>query len=119
MTQALPTFLQQAKEANLKFSEIQDVRDVDEVVLTMEGGPYQEYFYIQIPVGEDGNVRRFVFVKEDLAKKFPMQFGTQVSAHIIQQPEKSFWKNCVIEEKEEILLADKFREAFETFDFTL
>jgi hypothetical protein len=34
-----------------RFQEIQDVRDVDEVVLTMEGGPYQEYFYIQIPVG--------------------------------------------------------------------
>ena len=59
--------LQQANLHHLKFSEISDNRDADEVVLTMEGGPYQEYFYIQIPMG-DGSVgassvvRRFVYV---------------------------------------------------------
>ena len=37
-----------------------DGREVDEVVLTMEGGPYQEYFYIQIPIGKEGRSRRYV-----------------------------------------------------------
>jgi hypothetical protein len=38
---------------------IADNRDVDDVVLTMEGGPYQEYFYIQIPIGSEGKSRRW------------------------------------------------------------
>ena len=94
----------------------------------MEGGPYQEYFYIEIPVTagssvpsttgtatatatdsssadggsdaesssssamvshlsssnsvssrvEKGKHRRFVYVQEESAKKFPMQFGLEV-----------------------------------------
>ena len=67
----------------------------------MEGGPYQEYFCIEIPVsaggvqteeeGEGGakgttaatrdcmpRHRRFVYVQEDDARKFPMQFGLEV-----------------------------------------
>lgn len=74
----------------------------------MEGGPYQEYFYIEIPVtagtsasdvsngdtsgveGNDSNSsnsnrvekgkhRRFVYVQEESATKFPMQFGLEVN----------------------------------------
>ena len=73
----------------------------------MEGGPYQEYFYIEIPVGaassgstgsigegtesdtassssagsrvEKSRHRRFVYVQEESARKFPMQFGLEVS----------------------------------------
>ena len=42
----------------LLFTLIEDNRDVDEVVLTMSGGPYQEYFYVQIPLGTEGKSRR-------------------------------------------------------------
>jgi hypothetical protein len=45
--------------------------------------------------------------------------NTQVAAHVLGQPEKAFWKNCVLSEKEEIALAEKFRNSFETFDFSL
>jgi hypothetical protein len=48
----------------------------------MEGGPYQEYFYIEIPQmgGADGVhiKRRYVYVHEEGASGFPMQFGTEV-----------------------------------------
>lgn len=62
----------------------------------MEGGPYQEYFYIEVPVsagssGDGGGAggviadraekarhRRFVYVQEEGARKFPMQFGLEV-----------------------------------------
>ena len=75
VSQALPVFLQQAEAHDLRFHEITDGRDADEVVLSMEGGPYQEYFYICLPTG-GGNgggsgatatttgVRRFVYVHE-------------------------------------------------------
>lgn len=50
---------------------VQDGREVDEVVLTMEGGPYQEYFHIHIPVGQVATSererswgRRFVYVPD-------------------------------------------------------
>ena len=65
----------------------------------MEGGPYQEYFYIEIPIavgttssegGSGGDstssvvwverprYRRFVYVQEEGARRFPMQFGLEV-----------------------------------------
>lgn len=43
---------------NIVIRNTTDNRDVDEVVLTMEGGPYQEYFYIQLPIGSEGKSRR-------------------------------------------------------------
>lgn len=79
---------------------------MDEVVVSMPGGPYQEYFYIEIPVsvastssssalvhqgngvadGDSRNdtaapsvqYRRFVHVKEEESSRFPMQFGVEV-----------------------------------------
>ena len=45
----------------------------------MEGGPYQEYFYIEIPSGEGINRKRYVYVHEDSKLRFPMQFGVEVS----------------------------------------
>ena len=38
---------------------------------------------------------------------------------MLGQPEKAFWKNCVLAEKDEIELAEKVRDAFEPFDFSL
>jgi hypothetical protein len=92
---------------------VQDEQSIDEVVVSMEGGPYQEYFYIEIPVsagtpsitssssgegageGGDGAVveggagrvekprhRRFVYVQEEGVRKFPMQFGLEVSSAV-------------------------------------
>jgi len=49
--------------------------------MTMEGGPYQEYFYISIPITSDDpkpRSRRFVYVHESTDKQFPMFFGNEV-----------------------------------------
>lgn len=122
----------------------------------MEGGPYQEYFYIEIPVSSatsnlntttDGSAvsmgrhRRFVYVQEeDSNKRFPMQFGLEVSyttiynvtiqyhiqinyyfqvaAEIIGQPERGHWKHCLLSEDKEQQQCDELREAFHQYDFT-
>ncbi len=82
---ALSLFMQKASGGELKFHEIQDAsKSIDEVVLSMEGGPFQEYFYIELPIGpNDKNgpavYRRFVYVNEDSGSRFPMQFGIEVS----------------------------------------
>lgn len=59
-------------------------RSIDETVLTMEGGPYQEYFYIEVPataatLDAPAEYRRFVYVAaEESSAHFPMQFGIEV-----------------------------------------
>jgi hypothetical protein len=35
----------------------------------------------------------------------------------LKTPEKSFWKNCVLKENEEIKLVENFRTLFAPFDF--
>eukprot|EP00598_Pedospumella_elongata_P007747 CAMPEP_0184985492 /NCGR_PEP_ID=MMETSP1098-20130426/14143_1 /TAXON_ID=89044 /ORGANISM="Spumella elongata, Strain CCAP 955/1" /LENGTH=898 /DNA_ID=CAMNT_0027509581 /DNA_START=8 /DNA_END=2704 /DNA_ORIENTATION=- len=145
LAKSFTAFLQKASAAKLKFHEVQDDQAIDEVVVSMEGGPYQEYFYIEIPVTagsslnsdnsngaagevegsdsnnrvEKGKHRRFVYVQEESATKFPMQFGLEVAAEILGQPERGHWKNCLLPEAEEASLCDDFRAAFAPFDFTL
>jgi hypothetical protein len=43
----------------------------------------------------------------------------QVTAKIINRPERSNWKNCVVNEQEENRLAERFRSAYESYDFAL
>ena len=99
--------------------------------MTMEGGPFQEYFYIEIPVsvvpsgtvsgavtGLATKTKRFVYVHDDPSFRFPMHFGVEVAALIIDKPEKANWKNCVVSENEEETLSEKFKGVFEKFDFT-
>ena len=136
--QALSIFMKQVTAHELKFSEISDDRDADEVVLTMEGGPYQEYFYISIPVGtcDTPTMRRFVYVHEGVVEvsssgegegeggrgrkdRFPLTFGMIVAAHILGRPERSNWKHCLQTDEEEHQLADRVRASFEPYDFTL
>jgi hypothetical protein len=38
---------------------------------------------------------------------------------IIGKPERGFWKNCLLDESDEIKLVEQFREQFAPYDFTL
>lgn len=38
---------------------------------------------------------------------------------MIEQPDRGFWKNCVVSEDEEVTMVEKFREEFSPYDFTL
>ena len=94
-------------------------------MVSMEGGPYQEYFYAEVPVsvvaggsGAVTKVKRFVYVHDDPHFRFPMHFGVELAALIIDKPEKANWKNCILSEQEEEELAEKFKSCFEKFDFT-
>ena len=67
---------------NIRFVEISAEQTVEEAVLTMDGGPYQEYFYVELPAGvkDDGSVfiSKKVFVQEQDSSRFPMFFGNEV-----------------------------------------
>lgn len=47
-----------------------------------------------------------------------MHFGFEVAAVSINKPERANWKNCMLSENNETLLAEKFRSSFESYDFT-
>lgn len=128
---AVGVFLQLVAAAGLKFREMTDGRSVDETVVSMEGGPYQEYFFASLPVGSEGLPRaykRFIFVLEEepLAgstdgrskHRFPMGFGNDLAAQVLGQPERAQWKKCLVSQEEEERLAAEFREAFAPYDFT-
>lgn len=76
---AFTVFNEQAEKSGLKFRELLGDQAVEEAVLGMEGGPYQEYFYIEVPMGNNDQRRRFVTVHDESMAPFPMQFGTEVS----------------------------------------
>lgn len=81
------------------------------------GGPYEEYFYLELPLQDTPIKKRYVYVK-DRSIFFPMHFGLELAAVIIQKPERANWKNCQQSEREEVELAENFRKSFERFDFT-
>ena len=87
-----------------------------------------EYFYIELPLQDTTTKRRFVFIKQQSSSsssnssnnntQFPMHFGLEVAAVAIRKPERANWKNCMLSENNESLLAEKFRTSFESYDFT-
>ena len=48
-----------------------------------------------------------------------MSYLSQIAAKMIGKPERANWKNCVKSEDEEHQLAEKFRNSFQIYDFTL
>ena len=54
-------------------------------------------------------------------KGFPLQFGREVlaSKYLLNMEERVDWKDCKVEKKEEIRMANDFRKIFEPYDFTL
>ena len=51
--------------------------------------------------------------------RFGMNLGSEITANIIGDPRKAFWKNCLLSVEEEGKLAEAFRENFKQYDFTL
>ena len=98
ITSALQIFFTAASKHKLKFHELMgqlnddnssssgvdsgsNSGSVEDVVMNMQGGPYQEYFYIEVPVGIGASTgahtrstltKRFVYVHDDPTSRFPM-----------------------------------------------
>jgi hypothetical protein len=57
---------------------------MDEIILSQEGDPNQEYFYIQLPGFNTSPPRRFIFVPSstitNTSYKFPLNFGLEVNS---------------------------------------
>jgi hypothetical protein len=125
---ALPSFHSVANKYQLQFHELPPGVPLEDLLSPpsdsnphgIPGGPFEEYFYAEIPLQDTVTKKRFVFMKERKSTPifFPMHLGMELAATTLEKPERANWKNCLLSEDEEEVLADKFRKLFEKYDFT-
>jgi hypothetical protein len=76
-------FQRKAEESRLSFQELEEGVELDDFLVSDESGPFQEYFYIEIPRHLENQNReerrRFIFIRREVHLKFPMSFGNEVS----------------------------------------
>ncbi|PKA64259.1 Zinc finger CCCH domain-containing protein 59 [Apostasia shenzhenica] len=67
-------------------------------------------FYVELP---DGNVMtHYVDDKE----KFPVQFGREVVAGLLNMADRADWRNCRLSKEDEMQLVENFKKGFQEFD---
>lgn len=117
---ALATLQRTADSYGIRLLDLKDA-SVEELLQTAAGGPCHQYFYLRLPQQEraGGAISHRHFLYMHTEASFPMIFGLQVVANILNKPERSSWKNCLLAEADELRLVDRFKENFAPFDFTL
>jgi hypothetical protein len=75
------------------------------------------YFYAEVPVASasSGDFQRFLY-RADGGGTVPLQFGREVLASVLDNPDLAHWKACVLSEEEETSFAMKFRESFSKYE---
>lgn len=90
---------------NFKMSELAPHTDLQQIAK-----PDVLYFYVELP----GREKLYYRIKKD----FPLQFGREVLAsdRILDLDDRADWKDCQMDEEEEIELAKRIRREFQPFD---
>lgn len=90
---------------NFKMSELAPHTDLQQIAK-----PGVLYFYVELP----GREKLYYRIKKD----FPLQFGREVLASdkILDLDDRADWKDCQMDEEEEIELAKRIRREFQPFD---
>ncbi|PBC31219.1 CWF19 protein [Apis cerana cerana] len=99
------TFMEMAECNNFKMSELAPHTDLQQIAK-----PGVLYFYVELP----GREKLYYRIKKD----FPLQFGREVLAsdRILDLDDRADWKDCQMDEEEEIELAKRIRREFQPFD---
>ncbi|KAK9368417.1 CwfJ C-terminus 1-domain-containing protein-like protein [Lipomyces kononenkoae] len=63
--------------------------------------------------------KKILYISLSPEVRFDLQFGRKVLATILGLPERSDWKSCVQDEKDEVKDAEQFKTLFKPYDFTL
>jgi hypothetical protein len=75
------------------------------------------YFYAEVPFGENGEIKRFLYTALDkgdgFRKQVPLQFGREVLASVLGDNNLAHWKGCVKSTEVEEEYTQAFRKAFE------
>ncbi|KAH7686484.1 CCCH zinc finger domain-containing protein [Dioscorea alata] len=67
-------------------------------------------FYVELP---DGTI---LWHSVDEKDKFPVQFGREVLAGLLNVADRADWRNCKMSKEDEIKMAETFKMGFEEFD---
>ncbi|KAK3014714.1 hypothetical protein RJ639_008384, partial [Escallonia herrerae] len=67
-------------------------------------------FYVELP----GGTILSLTVGEN--EKFPVQFGREVLAGLLNMADRADWRNCKLSKEEEIKMAERFKIRFEEYD---
>ncbi|KAI6237279.1 hypothetical protein M3Y95_00248400 [Aphelenchoides besseyi] len=106
---ALRSALMQASDLyRLEFCFLKENENVWD--LATEGNPY---FYCELPDGSRLFTRSM--------SGFPLHFAREIVAgeSILNCPDKTNWKSCVLSKDKETQIADKVKEQFKAFDFNV
>ena len=124
-------FLEIVKNTGVRLHELQPttlpstgpsdgVPDVlEEALLSLPGGPHQEYFYFRVPLAEPGRYRHFVYVPSSDGPTPHMHLGMEIAAVLLGDPSKARWKNNILSESDEIKVASTFRNQFDAYSPSL
>ncbi|XP_024967831.1 zinc finger CCCH domain-containing protein 64 isoform X2 [Cynara cardunculus var. scolymus] len=67
-------------------------------------------FYVELP----GGTILSHAVEEN--EKFPVQFGREVLAGLLNMADRADWRNCKLSKEEEIKMVERFKSGFEEYD---
>lgn len=100
-------FVEEAEGHNLKLEVLDSHSRLDQVLQAKV-----PYFTVELP---DGTV---LYTK--IKGNFPLNFAREVlvTGPILNCPERSDWKDCLMKREDEETLVQKLRTDFEPFDFT-
>ncbi|KAG9455617.1 hypothetical protein H6P81_000125 [Aristolochia fimbriata] len=105
-------FLSAAKNLGLEFEVINPSGDHDEVRKLLESGMdgRSNIFYVELPEGT------ILSLSVGEKEKFPVQFGREVLADLLNLKERADWRNCKLSKEDETKIAEDFKKQFEEFD---
>ncbi|KAI3694412.1 hypothetical protein L1987_77377 [Smallanthus sonchifolius] len=67
-------------------------------------------FYVELP----GGTILSHAVEEN--EKFPVQFGREVLAGLLNMADRADWRNCKLDKEEEIKMVERFKSSFQEYD---
>ncbi|WOL03010.1 zinc finger CCCH domain-containing protein 59 isoform X3 [Canna indica] len=67
-------------------------------------------FYVELPGGTT-----LLHVVDD-KEKFPVQFGREVMAGLLNMPDRADWRNCKVSKEDELQMVEEFKKGFGEFD---
>ncbi|KAK7206899.1 CwfJ C-terminus 1-domain-containing protein-like protein [Myxozyma melibiosi] len=72
-----------------------------------------DYFKVYLPDNSS------LYVPLSPETRFDLQFGRKVLATVLELPDRVDWRTCAQDEKEEVKDAERFKEVFSKYDFTI
>ncbi|URE35276.1 zinc finger CCCH domain-containing protein [Musa troglodytarum] len=67
-------------------------------------------FYVELPEGAI-----LLHVVDD-KEKFPVQFGREVMAGLLNMADRADWRNCKVSKEDELQMVEEFKNGFSEFD---